>query len=444
MEVLNLATAALFDSLKQNQVDHKLLIKGTNLKIEQVFKFKKTHNWTEFVKMYENCALLLGREKTVREIGHLGLYGENISTIRKFGTSIFDAKTIYWGIATFVSKHLFRECVTFKYKKIKSDYIVMEIMIHDDLEDCPLLLETYSHLFENVPTVLGLEKAKVVTTITERKGEYHINLGHSSFFKYIYDRFMKKRKGSRDSIALMAELEDQAIELSKVIEEKSKLLRILTHDISNQSLIIDYYLGNVIRTGELSADDLQALESSNKSSKRLMKILQNVQKMEVSSSRGVSLGPVDLDLIFDSLNNQFGPKLSEKKLILNVSNKIPASVLPIAEASSLEINVLGNLLSNAIKFSNEGGVIELEAVQLTDKVLISIRDQGVGISADVLKNLFSINVKNSSLGTNGEIGTGFGLGIVKNYVDLYEGKISVYPNLPTGTIFTIEIPTKEH
>ncbi|MDD4976981.1 MAG: sensor histidine kinase, partial [Bacteriovorax sp.] len=101
--------------------------------------------------------------------------------------------------------------------------------------------------------------------------------------------------------------------------------------------------------------------------------------------------------------------------------------------------VLGNLISNAIKFSKEGSLIILEAKMFKDKVLITIADQGIGLSPDERKNISTKKIRFSSTGTKGELGTGFGLGIVSTYVNQYGGKISASQNSPMGTIFTIEL-----
>ncbi|MDD4974699.1 MAG: HAMP domain-containing sensor histidine kinase, partial [Bacteriovorax sp.] len=380
MEVLNLAVVALFESLERNQIDRNLLIEGTQLKIETLSKLKEKHSWDDFVKMYDNCARLLGPDKTAREIGYQGIYNENISVIRKIGTGLFDSKTIYWYIATFVAKHLYANNVTFKYTKIKSNHVVMEINIRPELKDCPLLLNTYTYLFENIPTVLGLSKAKVTTRISERRAEYNIYLGHTFFFKQLYSRLWNFIGGYNSSIVLMAELENQSIELSKLIEEKSQLLRILSHDISNQASVIDFYLKKVLNKGEITTEDQRLLNIAKNSSNRLSDILKNVQNLEISYIKGVTLAPVNLDSIFLSLVDNFRPQLSNKNIILRCNNELPFNVTAMADAKSLEINVLGNLISNAIKFSKEGSLIILEAKMFKDKVLITIADQGIGLS----------------------------------------------------------------
>lgn len=439
MELLNLSAVALFNALDKHKIDRHLLIEGTGLKMEYMSDHQKKHSWDQFVKMYDNCSKLIGPDLTAKEIGHFGIYNDNITLIRKVGTGMLNVKTLYWYTSTFVARHLFKDSVAFTYKKINSKQVSVEINIHPELSDCPLLLETYTHLFEILPTVLGLPKAKVSAKISERKGEYTVMLRHTSYFKLVWKRFMSIFSGDDSTIALITDLENHSIELSKIIDEKSQLLRIVSHDIANQISIVDYYLKKTLRNEELSDEDQKYLGIAKNSSNKLYNILKNVQNLELTSIRGIDIIPVDIENVFLSIADDFSPQLNHKKLTLKCKNELPPGIAVLAEVSSLETNVLGNLITNAIKFSPEGSYIELSAKLQDDKVLLSVADFGMGIPFEERQSLFTKKLRNSSVGTMGEVGTGFGLGIVLSYVKLFNGKISVELNEPHGSIFTVEL-----
>jgi PAS domain S-box-containing protein len=102
-------------------------------------------------------------------------------------------------------------------------------------------------------------------------------------------------------------------------------------------------------------------------------------------------------------------------------------------------NILINLLGNAIKFSDEGAFIELRARPLPEGgVVLSVRDNGIGISAFDRQHLFSSFFRGANA-INIE-GTGLGLHIVQRYLDLLHGRISLESTLGEGTLVTIEIP----
>lgn len=103
--------------------------------------------------------------------------------------------------------------------------------------------------------------------------------------------------------------------------------------------------------------------------------------------------------------------------------------------------ILLNLLSNAIKYSPNGGKIELTLKQSRGKLVIIVKDQGIGIPSDDLKHLFEPfhRAKN----TSSISGTGLGLSIVKRAVELHGGIISVKSQLDAGTTFTVNIPLSD-
>ena len=98
----------------------------------------------------------------------------------------------------------------------------------------------------------------------------------------------------------------------------------------------------------------------------------------------------------------------------------------LVEPVSFSNNVFNNLLSNAIKFSYENGKIRVRAWK-SDKneICLSLSDQGVGIPRNLLENIFREDKKTTRTGTMGEEGTGFGMPLVKTYMEYYQARIEV-------------------
>ena len=101
-------------------------------------------------------------------------------------------------------------------------------------------------------------------------------------------------------------------------------------------------------------------------------------------------------------------------------------------------NILINLLSNAVKFSEEESKIYLHAVLTGQRLTISIRDEGIGISEEDQQHMFTSFFRGRNA-TNIQ-GTGLGLHIVRRYVDLLHGDISMESTLGKGTTVTIDLP----
>ena len=95
--------------------------------------------------------------------------------------------------------------------------------------------------------------------------------------------------------------------------------------------------------------------------------------------------------------------------------------------------VIRNVLSNAIKFSYPGGTIDISAQACSDKVVLSIDDSGTGIDESSLNDLFSLKEKKSTLGTAREKGTGLGLFLVKEFLEINRGSVEIISERGRGT-----------
>lgn len=172
----------------------------------------------------------------------------------------------------------------------------------------------------------------------------------------------------------------------------------------------------------------------------LTKLLDDVLTISRSESGKIVLNKEEIDLHEFCLDVIEEAKISATeahKLIFNFTlKKIHYRLDP-----KLMKFILLNLLSNAIKYSPKGGKIELTIKQLRGKMVISVKDKGIGIPTDDLKHLFEPfhRAKN----TTDISGTGLGLSIVKRAVDLHNGIITVKSELNAGTTFTVKIPLEQ-
>lgn len=104
--------------------------------------------------------------------------------------------------------------------------------------------------------------------------------------------------------------------------------------------------------------------------------------------------------------------------------------------------VILNLLSNAIKFSEEDSQIDITVIDRGKSISILVEDQGKGIPNDKLDNIFDVFNQADKSFTRAHEGSGTGLAIVKSFVELHEGNISVESEEGKGTIFEMELPVK--
>ena len=104
----------------------------------------------------------------------------------------------------------------------------------------------------------------------------------------------------------------------------------------------------------------------------------------------------------------------------------------IAENTSLVNSVLNNLLTNAIKFSYPNSKIIITSESKKKNIQVCVQDFGIGMPSVLLNNIFDVSKSTSRLGTNGENGTGFGMPLIKKFMNFYGGEIEIFSKEKRG------------
>jgi signal transduction histidine kinase len=102
--------------------------------------------------------------------------------------------------------------------------------------------------------------------------------------------------------------------------------------------------------------------------------------------------------------------------------------------------VVRNLVANAIKFTHPRGHIVIHLQKLDNFCEIAVQDNGVGISEENIQKIFRIDSNHTSLGTNGEKGTGLGLILCKEFIEKHKGEIHVESEVGKGSSFIFTLP----
>jgi signal transduction histidine kinase len=236
-------------------------------------------------------------------------------------------------------------------------------------------------------------------------------------------------------------------EIEKKKEGIQNLICVITHDISTPiSVIIGR--SNMLKKFELPEEASVSINKIIGATTNMTTIVNNVRNlyaMELGKS-AIPIECINLNRLMPMLQENFAEKLEAKNIKFIVNNEVGELEIK-ANADLLLHQILGNLLSNAIKFSPEGSEIHI-TMRLKDKnAIILITDSGIGIPTDLIPRLFEMHSATSRTGTSGEKGTGFGLPIVKAYVEKLDGKISVFSKTledtgsKHGTTFELEFLT---
>lgn len=242
---------------------------------------------------------------------------------------------------------------------------------------------------------------------------------------------------------LQREMAKKNIELEQLNALKNELLGMAAHDLRTPLGVIQNYSDFLeADTGSLLSDSHRAIISTIKRTSRFMLELVD-DLLDVTT---IEAGRLTLDrrlcdlgtLITD--NVILNRTLAARKTIAIdwTAPEAPLRSLPL-DASRIE-QVLNNLIGNAMKFSPPGSRVLVSATSAADTVTISVADQGPGIPASDLPNLFKPFTRATALGTAGEKSTGLGLAIVRKIVEAHGGRIWVKSEPGKGATFFVSLP----
>ena len=238
-------------------------------------------------------------------------------------------------------------------------------------------------------------------------------------------------------------VEQNSNKLKDSQKRTQNLISILSHDISNPLTIIVFKLKFLSKTS-LNEVQLKLVGEAHKATERVIRITENIKELRLTELRKeeIPYGVIDLkDLVLELKEND-SEMLDQKNIRFNWS--ISEEINSFISSRSVINQILSNLFSNAIKYSSRGGEIRLNISKCEQGVQFIMQDNGVGISEDMRENIFEASLSKSCPGTEGEMGTGFGLPIVKGCVEMLNGTISFVSKTtlegPTGTSFKLVLP----
>ncbi len=237
------------------------------------------------------------------------------------------------------------------------------------------------------------------------------------------------------------ELKESKARLSEANITKDRFFSIIGHDLRSPfSSIIGF---SEILVEQINEKDYDGIETYARiihdSSKRAMNLLTNLLEWSRAQTGKIKFNPVHLEIastiseVVDLYN-----KSAEQKSIC-ISKKLPPHIAVVADKAMVK-TILRNLISNAIKFTNPGGEIIIGAEKTEKEWIVSVSDNGVGIKAAHIDKLFRIDYNHSTTGTNQEKGTGLGLLLCKEFIEMHHGKIWVENNEKKGSRFNFSVP----
>lgn len=230
---------------------------------------------------------------------------------------------------------------------------------------------------------------------------------------------------------------EQTHHLEEINKVKDRLFSIVSHDLKDSISSIKGFL-DLLQEDSISKDEFNELipelsENANNASLLLFNLL-NWSKSQMQNLEP-SPDLFNIQDIFRTKLQLVDQKVEQKRIVVIDESQ---REFIYADRSMVEI-IIQNLITNAVKFSRVGDIITISNKEYNGNSLICVEDTGVGISKENLGKLFQNN-NFTTTGTQNEKGTGLGLTICKELVELNNGRIWVESTPNVGTKFYVELP----
>ena len=297
----------------------------------------------------------------------------------------------------------------------------------------------------------------VITTLTPvlgKSGEVERIIAIDSDItqrKEMEEELMNANKIAEHSLKKGNKALDELIKAKKALEEslkvKEQFLANMSHEIRTPMNAIVGFTNLILKT-DISQEQKQYIDAIKTSGENLLIIINDILDFSKMQSGKFAFEEIDLQLsqLISTLTELMLQKSVEKNIILStkIDKRIPDQL--VGDPTRLN-QILLNLVGNAIKFTEKGGVrIEVDMISQDNfniELRFSVIDTGIGISEDKLSAIFQGFTQASNETTRKYGGTGLGLTIVKQLVELQGGAISVKSEVAVGSVFSFNLKFKK-
>jgi len=292
-----------------------------------------------------------------------------------------------------------------------------------------------------------LEKLNRVVLLFEKESNYHqtlrgfINLAlvFITIFLLITLYFVILKPQREDIVKHLRGYLRAKVEIEESLKTKSIFLANMTHELRTPlNGIIG--MADFLAETPLNSEQKNYLNYLTKASESLLKIINDILDFSKSETGKMTLHPANtkLEAVINEVISLLNPKAIAKELNLevNIAPELPTNI--IIDPLRLK-QVLMNLLNNGIKFTR-AGYVKLDIYKQDNNIKFVISDSGIGIEKENLARIFDEFNQVENTYIKSQEGTGLGLSLVKSFVQLMQGEITVESNVNKGTVFYLTIP----
>lgn len=322
------------------------------------------------------------------------------------------------------------------------DIILMDVML-PGLSGFEVTELLYKQGFNNIP-ILYISSLNDVESTVKGFEAGGVDFITKPFYKEEVlarlENHLKIKALEKERIERIRTLKSREVELSLLNKQNEDLVRMVSHDIRNPLTGIIGLL-NIMKEDDMPKEELhEMIDIMLKSSTELMQLVKDVLDKEQTNSiiSQLDLKHDDINLTIKKLVELNNSKALLKKISLNFETNSKRIAFK-HDIHKMEI-VLNNLISNALRFSTTNGRVEIETIDKEDIVCINITDTGIGIPDEMIERFIIPSSRDAEIKQSNETGSGLGLEIVLDFIQLHKGKIWVESKDYVGTTFFIELP----
>jgi PAS domain S-box-containing protein len=229
--------------------------------------------------------------------------------------------------------------------------------------------------------------------------------------------------------------------LREADRRKDEFLALLAHELRNPLAPIRYALATTQKAGRTPDQQRRAEEIIERQVAHMSRLLDDL--LDISRiTRGtleLKKTPTELTVVIGTAIEAARPILDAKRHTLSLD--LPKEAVRLQADPVRLAQVFSNLLINAAKYTDPGGEIHLRAVQQQGRIVVSVRDNGIGIAAEMMPRLFTLFSQAHTALDRSEGGLGVGLALVRGLVALHGGKVEARSEGPgRGSEFIVQLP----
>lgn len=239
-------------------------------------------------------------------------------------------------------------------------------------------------------------------------------------------------------------LAKQNLQLNDLNTTRNKFFSLVSHDLRNPFGTLVSVSGMLNENFDKLDDEKKkiVINTINQSAVLTNELLENILTWATTQTGKISFNPEAFNLNYSIEKTlQLFINEAERKNIL-IGFERGEDIFIVADKNMIE-TVIRNLLSNAIKFTENGGFISIKTYIKSDYIYISVADNGIGLNENDLSKLFKVDTDYKKIGKSKNKGTGLGLILCKEFIELHHGKIFAESLPEGGTKFTFSLPLKK-